>query len=287
MRETETQKVLVIGLGEVGRALFDVLKENGHFDVYGLDLDKAKMRELSGSSVPSIDVMHVCIGCYCQAGFVNSVVAYAWRFRPNVVIINSTVPPGTTMMIDARCSCLVAHSPFRGVYVNPEHMKAELKKWTKYIGGANVEAGEAADKHFKALGLKTRVLNSCAETELAKLFETTSRACMITCFQEMHRISRYLTADFGQVVDFLADTHRIRYDRPVMFPGVIEGHCLIPNVQLLLQTYNSPLLRFVLESNEKRKQEIRDKEVEEDVEKVEKMAENLDFTMRGARSDYI
>lgn len=283
--DTEKQKVLVIGLGEVGRALFDVLKENGHFDVYGLDLDPAKMDHIVTQEVPpNVDVMHVCIGCYCQAEFIDSVLAYAQQFKPNLVIINSTVPPGTTIMINVRCTCLVAHSPFRGVYVNADHMKRELKRWTKYIGGANVEAGEAADKHFRAVGLKTKVLNSCAETELAKLFETTYRAWMITCFQEMHRIARCSGACFDEVVDFLADTHRVRYDRPVMFPGVIEGHCLIPNVHLLVRHYESQLLRLILDSNEHRKQEAKETKVSEEIEKVRKIAENLDLTMRPAAS---
>ncbi len=45
-------------------------------------------------------------------------------------------------------------------------------------------ASKAAKNHFKNLGLKVKVLKSCRETELAKLFETTYRAWMIACFQE-------------------------------------------------------------------------------------------------------
>ena len=82
---------------------------------------------------------------------------------------------------------------------------------------------------------------------------------MIACFQEMHRISRAFGADFNETVDFLEDTHRLRFDRPVMFPGVIGGHCLIPNTELLLDCYDSEFLRLILKSNEKRKEEIKDK----------------------------
>ena len=41
---------------------------------------------------------------------------------------------------------------------------------------ADVEAAETARKHLEKLGLKTKVLKSSLETELAKLFETTYRA---------------------------------------------------------------------------------------------------------------
>jgi UDP-N-acetyl-D-mannosaminuronate dehydrogenase len=277
------QKVLVVGLGEVGQAIFDLLKESGRFTVYGFDLDESKMRKTGQAPLPSkVDVMHICIPCKRQEQFVDAVVDYVERFKPKLVIIDSTVPPGTTESVSKRCACLVAHSPFRGVHESPEHMKWELKRWTKYVGGANAEAGRAAVRHFRAFGLRTKVLKSCSETELAKLFETTYRAWMITCFQEMHRISRHFGVDFDQVVDFLADTHRIRFDRPIMFPNVIGRHCVIPNVELLLKGYDSKLLRLILESNEKRKEEVKDKDVREEVEKVKRIAEDLqrDLTKR-------
>jgi len=110
---------------------------------------------------------------------------------------------------------------------------------------------------------------------LAKLFETTYRAWMIACFQEMHRISKRFEADFNDAVDFLEDTHRVRFDRPVMFPGVIGGHCLIPNIELLLKSYDSRFLRLILESNEERKEEIRDKDVRREVERVRRRAKAL------------
>ena len=63
----QKEKVLVIGLGEVGTAIFDLLKESGKFEVYGLDLDKTKMKELKQTSIPNeIAVMHVCLPCKDQ-----------------------------------------------------------------------------------------------------------------------------------------------------------------------------------------------------------------------------
>jgi len=79
-------------------------------------------------------------------------------------------------------------------------MKWELKRWTKYIGGVNAESSIRAKKHFEKLGLKTKILKSSQETELAKIFETTYRAWMIACFQEMHRISKS-EVNFDDVVE--------------------------------------------------------------------------------------
>jgi UDP-N-acetyl-D-mannosaminuronate dehydrogenase len=272
-QELAREKVLVVGLGEVGRPLFDLLKESGQFTVYGFDTDSAKLCEVGQSrdNLPAeLDVMHICLPCSEQDKFISIVADYAKKFSPKLLIINSTVPPGTTVEVSRNCSCLAAHSPVRGVHKSLEHMKWELKRWTKYVGGVDVASTKAASKHFQRLGLKTKILKSSLETELAKLFETTYRAWMITCFQEMHRISRHFHAHFDDVVDFIEDTHRVRSDRPVMFPGVIGGHCIIPNTELLLRSYDSEPLRYILKSNEGRKKEMRDKTVCEEVEEVKR-----------------
>jgi UDP-N-acetyl-D-mannosaminuronate dehydrogenase len=283
------ETVLVVGLGEIGNALFALLNEQKKsFSVYGLDLDETKMQQHSQSrkNIPSqIDTMHVCLFCSSQQKFADVVFGYVEEFKPKLVIINSTVPPGTSMKVAARCRCLVAHSPSRGVHKNAEHMMWEMKRWTKYVGGADAAAAQAARLHFEKLGLKVKVLKSCTETELAKLFETTYRAWMIACFQEMHRISRAFGADFDETVDFIEDTHRLRLDRPVMFPGVIGGHCLIPNTELLLDAYDSEFLRLILKSNERRKEEVKDQTIQAEVKKVAARAIALEKELAGEKNE--
>ena len=277
MNMPNKEKVVVIGLGEVGRTLFEVLKESGNFDVYGLDLRKEIMDQLTQGPPPKkVDTMQICIPCKDTGTFAENVKSIAEQFKPELIIVNSTVIPGTTIEVSKRCNRPTAHSPTRGVHMSHEHMLWEMKRWKKYVGGADRKAGEKASKHFKKAGLKTKILKSCRETELAKLFETTYRAWLITCFQEMHRISRSVGADFDDTVDFLEDTHRVRLDRPIMFPGVIGGHCQIPNTELLLKIYDSNLLRDILASNEKRKEEIKIKSIRDDVEKVRDRSSRLE-----------
>jgi UDP-N-acetyl-D-mannosaminuronate dehydrogenase len=282
------ETVLLIGLGEIGHTLFTLLSQNKeNFEVYGIDLDKAKMQELNQSTnnIPSkIDTMQVCLPCENPARFTEIVANYENQYKPKLTIINSTVPPGTTLKLAEKCNCLIAHSPARGVHINAEHMIWEMKRWPKYIGGATNEAAKAAKNHFEKMGLKVKILKSCRETELAKLFETTYRAWMIACFQEMHRISRAFNADFNETVDFLEDTHRQRYDRPIMFPGFIGGHCLIPNTKLLLKYYDSDFLRLILESNEKRREEMKDPSIKVEAEKVAARAVSLEKELTGDRN---
>lgn len=264
------EKVLVVGLGEVGRPLYELLKECGKFDVYGYDLDENKMREIRQPTTfpEEFDVMHICYPCVDQEEFINVTINYMHKFKPKLTIINSTVAPGTTQKIYEKTGFLVAHSPIRGMHKSLETMKRDIMFWSKYVGGATPEAARLAKNHFEKLGLKVKILKSPIETELAKLFETIYRAWMITCFQEMHRISKYFGADFNEVVDMIEDIHRVHFNKPLHYPGVIGGHCLIPNTELLLKAYDSELLRLIIESNERRKKEIEDKQVREEVEKI-------------------
>ena len=269
--------VLVVGLGEIGRSLFELLKESRKFEVYGWDVDRKKMQDIQQDDLPKkVDTLHICYRCSGQEEFVNTTLDYVRRFRPELTIINSTVPHGTTEKIYTLSGGHVVHSPVRGMHKSMKGMKRYLLFLTKYIGGIDEKSAELARRHFEQLGLKTKVLMGPAETELAKLFETTYRAWMIACFQEMHRISRRFGANFDQVADFLEDTHRVRFDRPIHFPGVIGGHCLIPNAELLLESYDSEFIRLILRSNEKRKEEIKDSEIVEEVDKIEERVKALE-----------
>lgn len=91
----------------------------------------------------------------------------------------------------------------------------------------------------------------------------------------MHRIAVHFKADFDDVVDFIEDTHRLRLDRPVMFPGEIGGHCILPNTKLLLESYESDFLKLILISNQKRKEEMTDPRIQKEAEEIKKRCENL------------
>lgn len=285
------ETVLVIGLGEVGRTLFELLSEACKFDVRGYDLDPKKMEAVNigkseHTSMKKVCTLHICYPCPDQENFIKTTLEYMNRFEPNLTIIDSTVPPGTTRRIYQLSGSLIAHSPIQGMHKSLDVMKKDLVFWGKYVGGATEESANLACRHFEKLGLKVKVLKGPEETELAKLFETTYRAWMIACFQEMHRISLYFKADFNEVVDMIDNIHRKDLNKPLHYPDVIGGHCLIPNTEMLLKSYDSEFLRLVLESNEKRKEEIKDAKVRNEVKKIEKRTKALEDYLRkkhGAR----
>ena len=280
------QTVLVVGLGEIGGTIYSLLKQSRKFKLYGTDLDEKKMKEYGaidpqnlqdGTSTNIVDVLQICIPVPNQKKFLEISKGYIEKYHPKLVIINSTVPIGTTMALYCQCGGLIAHSPCRGVHKNKEYMVKDFSRWTKYVGGATLDAGNAAEEHFALAGLKTKMLINSADTEFAKLFETTYRTWMIVFFQKINRLARKynsanpdLKIDFDEAVDFIEDTHRVRHDRPVMFPGIIGGHCLLPNSKLMLQELEPEMLKFILESNNLQEDELKDPKTTAEISKVQK-----------------
>lgn len=249
------KNVLVVGhKGEIGSAIFNVIKNSGKYNVFGKDVEDAEIKE-------KIDIMHICIPFL--KNFVDIVADYVGKYNPELVIINSTVSIGITQQIYETCKCRVVHSPVRG---NHPNMEEGLLKAVKFVGPIDKESGNIAKGHFETLGLKCEVLRNPIETELGKLFSTTYYALCIAYHQEMERICKKFNADFEQTVTRFNETYNDvcreinpKVVRPVLFPGVIGGHCLMPNIELLKREIKSDFLDIIEKSNEKTKNEKENK----------------------------
>ena len=97
-------------------------------------------------------------------------------------------------------------------------------------------------------------MSSPENLELAKLAETTYFGVLITFAQELNRYAVGADADYGEITKFFKEIEFL--PRSSYYPGFIGGHCVIPNINLLLQVAESPLLKAVLLSNDRRAEEL-------------------------------
>ena len=124
---------------------------------FGYDVNTDKTREAGANEPPSeVDVMHICIPCHSQKDFVDHVVNYVGRFKPELMVINSTVPPGTTEKVHRRCCVHIARSPVRGVHKSLNRMRKELKHWTKYVGDVDVRSARLIKKALREDRVKSQ-----------------------------------------------------------------------------------------------------------------------------------
>jgi len=259
--------VLVVGLGEVGKPLYGILSE-AFEEVYGYDSDSSKTVNTLDEVSRPVDFLHVAFPFKNRELFVRSVLEYVDIFSPGVVVVHSSVAPGTTRVIQSRTDADVVYSPVRGKH---PHLRDHLLFWPKWVSGVRRGAVERAKEHLERAGFRVRVASDPESLELAKLWETVYRAVMIASWQEVHRIARRAGADIGIVAEFVSEVHEVLRDRPIYYPDVIGGHCLIPNTEILLSEFDSDLLRFVLKSNRMRGEELKDAEVSEEVRRVKEI----------------
>jgi UDP-N-acetyl-D-mannosaminuronate dehydrogenase len=194
----------------------------------------------------SIDVMHICFPFEID-DFVGEAARYIELLRPALTIVNSTVAVGTTRAIHARTGARVAYSPVRGKHAR---MLEELRTYVKFVGGTDVSAGRDAAGHFEAMGVRTRSVASAEAAELAKLSETTYFGLLIAWAQEVERYCDQFDVEYGDVVAFYEE---IGYLPPIQFfPGVIGGHCVMPNIEILRGLVDSELLDAIRSSNDRK-----------------------------------
>lgn len=244
------KNVLVIGLGEVGNALCQVIEDSGKYKLFKRDMEDIKINE-------EIDIMHICIPY--MGTFVDIAADYIKKYNPKIVVINSTVRPGTTKEIHDKTKKSMAHSPVRGKHPG---LKEGLLLFVKFIGPVDKKSGEVAKEHFESLGIKAEVMKSPMETELGKLFDTTYYGLCIAYHQEMERICKKFNADFKQAATRFNETYNDgckianpNVVRPVLYPGFIGGHCVMPNIAILKRDVKSDFLDAIEKSNELKKKE--------------------------------
>lgn len=228
---------LVIGLGEVGGALAEVLERSQRVlrhDIEPLEIDEA------------IGVAHLCFPFQSREQFERIAIGYLERFRPKLAIINSTVLPGTTRRIAAAAKIPSVYSPVRGKHA---HMADDLLRYHKFVSAIDIDSARMAEQHFERAGIATRRMNKLETLELAKLAETTYFGILIAYAQELNRFCERVDGDYYEATNFFDEIDflpRVRY-----FPGFIGGHCVVPNINLMLQIGESAMLDAVLDSNRK------------------------------------
>src|SRR6516165_3837243 len=233
----KSNKIIVAGLGEVGKPLFELISR--HHDTIGMDVAPVHV-------AGDVDILHVCYP-YQIKDFIGETVRYVDRFKPAITVINSTVAIGTSRAVAERTGAKVVNSPVRGKHAR---MFEDLRMYTKFIGALDTASADLASKHFESVGLTTKVLSSPEATELAKLTETTYFGLMIAWAQEVERFCDRVRQDYAEVTSFYDE---IKFFPTVKyFPGVIGGHCVMPNIEILSKFDDSALLRAVKLSNQQK-----------------------------------
>lgn len=212
---------VVIGAGEVGVAVAEVLTGNSQYEVF--------LRDIRPFGPTRADVIHICFPYYEE--FEAAVRAYQRYYEPQLTIVHSTVPVGTCDSIPA------VHSPIRGKH---PRLAESIKTFEKFFGGID---SEKAAEIFEKCGVKTAIRLKAADTEAGKLWELAQYGLNIFIEKHIHQWCQEHGLDFETVYTDFAVTYNAGYKqlgdsqfiRPILkhVPGPIGGHCVVPGSMLL------------------------------------------------------
>lgn len=241
----QQKKVGILGYGEVGQAI-------ARFYLNPLIKDLKRDDGLDG-----VEILHVCVPW--SGKFVELVKKEIKADRPKLVIIHSTVVPGTTEKLsfyakNLSFSVSVVHSPIRGIH---PHLFEGIKTFVKYVGADDKKAGELARSHLEGLGIKAKVFFPSATTEIGKLLDTTYYGLCIAWHGEMKKFCEKLSVKFEEAITDFNQTYNEGYKklgksnvvRPTLYPPEkgIGGHCIVSNVKILKRRkFKSLVLDLIL-----------------------------------------
>lgn len=231
--------VIVAGLGEVGRPLLHILERT--YACRGIDIAPV---EVEGPC----SVLHICYPFQVN-NFVGVTASYVERYKPELVILHSTVQIGTTRRIQDCVQVPVVYSPVRGKHTR---MEQELLHYQKFIGTNNRQALEQATQHLSAAGFHIATFRNAETAELSKLVETTWLGILVGWAQDVERVAAEYGASYEEVNRFIEEISYL----PRVFPGHIGGHCVMPNIAILRDRFNSRFLDAVVESNEMKEKQL-------------------------------
>ena len=223
-------KTLIIGSGEVGKALFNVL--NKYYDT--------SIRGKEDIDIKGIEILHICFP-YSE-GFIEQVKEYQREYAPLYTVIHATVP----LYASERCNAI--HSPIIGLH---PHLERSMTTFTKFLGGE--QASEVAD-YFRRAGVKVYITDKPETTELMKIMSTTKSGLDIEYNKEVKRICDKEKIPFEMWTIWTDEYNKgyeklgyPEYRRPNLVPIIkkIGGHCVISNLEL----YKSRFSEFIKSLN--------------------------------------
>ena len=235
----------ILGYGEIGKALYKIYKDTKITPV---------IKDLNNIVVfNDLDVLNVCIP-YSDM-FIENIIHEICKSKSKLTIIHSTVPIGTTRIIQEKTNFKykIVHSPIRG---NHPKLKKSIISFLKYIGTNDNSAGNIAKKHFKKLGIKSKVIEKTENTEAFKLLCTSYYGVCIMWHSEMKKICDTFNLSFNLIKDWNETYNKgyiklkqRKFNRPFLnYPknNKIGGHCVIPNAKILNNQFKSNILKELI-----------------------------------------
>ena len=261
--------ICVIGLGYIGLPTALLLSKN--YEVFGYDIKEEVVNKINNKIAPFIesgindlldgsniiahnkptksDVYVICVPTPYDPYLKSANLSYLKKAitdiiplldKENLIIIESTIPPGTSEklvipMVEKRGLIVgkdvyLCHCPERAI---PGNTINEMINNHRIIGGINNESSNKAENIYKSYVKGTIYKTNLKTAEFIKLIENAFRDVNIAYANELALISKEIGINVWEAIE-LANKHpRVNILKPG--PGV-GGHCIAVDPLFLVDT---------------------------------------------------
>ena len=257
----------IIGQGFVGSAIFEGLRN--FYDVQTYDIDNTKCNSTHYSICNNTDIIFVCLPTpmrqsgECDISLVENEVkkiensCFQLGTSP-IVVIKSTVPPGTTAKINNSSSLSVCFSP---EFLTEANSFEDFKKQTRIIVGGPRPATSVVKQMFRKAFPEIPIVKTGSNTaEMVKYFINCFLATKVIFANEIYDICIKSDIDFDKVTEYALYDTRIGKSH-LMVPGPdgdrgFGGHCFPKDLEALIYFaeslgFDPTLLKNVLDNNDR------------------------------------
>jgi UDP-N-acetyl-D-mannosaminuronic acid dehydrogenase len=272
----QINKVLVIGLGQLGLPVAKYVKQRG-FETYGYDMNSERMKQaeknygiISIEQFDDIDVFILCVSTHNPDDeyipYVDGLFELARKISKeakngSLVSIESTVPKGTSKKIFEILNhrLHVAHVPHRWYALEEEiHgvnqvrviggvsdccLKTALQFYNRnnqaleFSDNTNSEnTSESAQTTAVDLGIPMHPVSEIEIAELTKIIENADRYLQIAFSEDLYLYCQANNVNFGELRDSLNTKWNVKILEP---RDGVGGHCLPKDTKMFLQSSKS------------------------------------------------
>ena len=228
------KKDIVVGIGEIGKPILKLLSKNNI--VVGFDLKPDLIDERKFERYKNLQTSFLHVTIPVSSKFESNLLQLYKKFKPECIVIHSTISPGTIEQIQKKLDVPLIYSATRGVH---KRMLKDIKRYTKFFAiSKNAPKKQWAIKTYsktmKNCGIKTKQMSKPETLELAKIIcDTSYLGWLINYAQFSNMIARQYNVNYDEMWSFSNEIHKFLGNRPKMYPGFIGGHCVIPNLDLI------------------------------------------------------
>jgi len=262
----------VVGQGFVGSAIKVGLKD--YYDIFTYDLqDSLRNCDSLCELVDKSKFIFVCLPTpmksdgSCFTGIVEEAImsineiCQSNDYNNRIVIIKSTVPPGTTQGLDNMCDSLsVVFSP---EFLTEANSYDDFKNQTRIIiGGSRPASSHVKTMFRKAFPSIPIVKTNAVHAEMVKYFINCFLSVKVSFANEMYQVCEKMNVDYDKVVEYALYDKRLGQSHFTV-PGPdgdygFGGHCFPKDLNAMINVMNENTVDpKVLKATNEKNNEVR------------------------------